>query len=175
VRYGINGVGGFGNAPNALVQNPDGLDGVSLNAELDETDIPVSGFLLNFLDFDPVKAAHFGAPAERSSPNALNILGARRLIYHYCIFGYSHGLTSSGGSGEMPGNDFMVTLGRWIAPAPEDQAGAFMHELGHNLGLHHGGGDDINYKPNYHSVMNYTWATSEFGYGPWELDYSRRV
>jgi hypothetical protein len=39
-------------------------------------------------------------------------------------------------------------------------ASSFMHELGHNLGLHHGGGfgvsgDDTNFKPNYISVMNY--------------------
>ncbi len=30
-----------------------------------------------------------------------------------------------------------------------------MHELGHNLGLRHGGFQDLNYKPNYRSVMNY--------------------
>jgi hypothetical protein len=30
-----------------------------------------------------------------------------------------------------------------------------MHELGHNIGLRHGGGDHINYKPNYLSIMNY--------------------
>ncbi len=30
-----------------------------------------------------------------------------------------------------------------------------MHELGHNLGLQHGGADDWNNKPNYLSVMNY--------------------
>ena len=32
-----------------------------------------------------------------------------------------------------------------------------MHELGHNLRLEHGGGDDVNYKPNYLSVMNYLY------------------
>ncbi len=32
-----------------------------------------------------------------------------------------------------------------------------MHELGHNLGLYHGGGDNCNYKPNYNSVMNYLY------------------
>jgi hypothetical protein len=36
-----------------------------------------------------------------------------------------------------------------------DQAGTFMHEFGHTLNLRHGGGDNINRKPNYLSVMNY--------------------
>ena len=30
-----------------------------------------------------------------------------------------------------------------------------MHELGHNLGLDHGGNDGRNYKPNYRSVIYY--------------------
>jgi hypothetical protein len=32
-----------------------------------------------------------------------------------------------------------------------------MHELGHNLLLRHGGDVDCNYKPNYNSVMNYSF------------------
>lgn len=32
-----------------------------------------------------------------------------------------------------------------------------MHELGHNLGLRHGGDENLNYKPNYLSVMNYLY------------------
>lgn len=35
------------------------------------------------------------------------------------------------------------------------------HELGHTLGLRHGGDDDINYKPNYPSVMNYEFALGD--------------
>lgn len=35
------------------------------------------------------------------------------------------------------------------------QAGTFMHELGHTLGLLHGGRDITNFKPNYLSVMSY--------------------
>ena len=65
----------------------------------------------------------------------------------------------------------MVTLGAWPDPeakglpftSGDEQAGVFMHELGHTLGLGHGGGDDINDKPNYHSVMNYLWSMPE----PW--------
>ena len=32
-----------------------------------------------------------------------------------------------------------------------------VHELGHNLGLRHGGFENTNWKPNYNSVMNYKY------------------
>ncbi len=32
-----------------------------------------------------------------------------------------------------------------------------MHELGHNVGLQHGGDESVNLKPNYISVMNYSY------------------
>jgi len=35
-----------------------------------------------------------------------------------------------------------------------------MHELGHTLGLRHGGGDAVPFKPNYLSVMNYSFQFS---------------
>jgi hypothetical protein len=38
------------------------------------------------------------------------------------------------------------------------QTGTFLHELGHNLGLSHGGKDDnLSYKPNQLSIMNYNF------------------
>lgn len=39
----------------------------------------------------------------------------------------------------------------------QQQAGTMIHELGHNLNLHHGGGNWLNRKPNYLSVMNYSF------------------
>ena len=78
-------------------------------------------------------------------------------------------------------SDFVVSLGApyWYKFGPDpnlwettrisQQAGTFMHELGHNLGLNHygidvGGGvpDDqrIMNKPNHLSVMNYLYQTS---------------
>jgi hypothetical protein len=84
-------------------------------------------------------------------------------------------------------NDFTVTLGGWprqrvdadrngvpdLAGAllrspsglPVDgtvaqHAGTFLHELGHNLALGHGGGDGTNNKPNYLSIMNYNWQVT---------------
>jgi hypothetical protein len=68
------------------------------------------------------------------------------------------------GTSELPGNDFMVTLGarHYVSNnerTPFDEQGVFMHELGHTLGLHHDG-DNANheYAPNYLSVMNLSYV-----------------
>jgi hypothetical protein len=64
------------------------------------------------------------------------------------------------GTSELPGNDFIVSMAaRWyvadIARTPFDEQGPFMHELGHNLGLHHDGDNaNVDSVPNYLSVMN---------------------
>jgi len=46
----------------------------------------------------------------------------------------------------------MVFLGRYTDAA---MTSTFLHELGHTLGLKHGGVDDLPYKPNFLSIMNY--------------------
>ena len=59
------------------------------------------------------------------------------------------------------------------------QAGTLMHELGHALGLLHGGEEDVNNKPNYLSVMNYSFQAcgvpTSAGLLPGICDYSRLV
>jgi hypothetical protein len=85
--------------------------------------------------------------------------------FHYALFAHLMGGqgTSSGMSRDFGAYDFIVSLAGIEGPknpagTTQDQAGTFMHELGHNLGLHHGGGeDDTTYKPNYLSVMNYSF------------------
>jgi len=70
-----------------------------------------------------------------------------------------------------------VSLGSWSGGVgtTNEQAGTFMHELGHNLGLRHGGDDHTNYEPNFLSIMNYSFQTrglrinSQDGH----FDYSR--
>ena len=85
----------------------------------------------------------------------------RRRVFHYCIFSHlatlSPGGFVSGYTLQPTGGYFIVSLNE---PTVNDQAGTFMHELGHSLGLHHGGpigkpNSTQNYKPNYLSVMNY--------------------
>lgn len=106
-------------------------------------------------------------------------------IFHYAIFGVSQepgGASGSSGIAEIAGNDFLVTLGGWNLNTSSTantnklinyQAGTFMHELGHNLNLRHGGFEDANHKPNYFSVMNYLYqlnglSSSASGIGPFQ-------
>jgi X-X-X-Leu-X-X-Gly heptad repeat protein len=92
--------------------------------------------------------------------------------------------TTSGVS-DVGGADSLITLGLWKAAGQTDpvQAGTFMHELGHSLGLTHGGlyydtqGSYVptlepNCKPNYQSVMSYQFQVDLLDQGV--LDYSEQ-
>jgi hypothetical protein len=89
----------------------------------------------------------------------------RAAVFHYALFGYKHDLDDPRGSGAsgnsrgIGGTDILVTLGNFTegVGTVQQQAGTLMHELGHNLGLRHGGCDDTNPKPGYMSVMNYIY------------------
>ena len=156
-----------------------------------DLNIPVAAWADNpWAEFDAVKAQYFGTPAERNSPNWQNIRRAKRMVFRYCVFAQQYGSSGSSGRAELPGDDFFVSLGAqgWQDlrndllgnPAPfswdDVVAGTFMHELGHTLGLRHGGTDHLLYKPNYHSVMNYTWQVPQWAYsGSWILDYSAQA
>jgi hypothetical protein len=131
------------------------------------------------VSFYDLKAA---APAFPAGTKAFQHYG---LFAHYnsCDFGTAaalHCITcpatgkipatppfGSTGIAEIDGNDFMVSLGnavqdKNVTPSQYNLGGTFMHELGHNLGLRHGGGSDTfgdaedtpTFKPNFLSVMN---------------------
>ncbi|MEJ3748146.1 DUF11 domain-containing protein [Actinomycetes bacterium KLBMP 9797] len=105
------------------------------------------------------------------SIRAAHLNPALRPYYHYSLWNHrqpdvpsSPGgplvpNTSSGSCCSDSGKDVMVSLGGWTndVGSTREQAGTFAHELGHALGLGHGGGDRINCKPNYHSIMNYVY------------------
>jgi hypothetical protein len=134
------------------------------------------------LDFDVLKQYNFATAAQRANPKALD---AKREVFRYMVFAHlMYGLGGSSGAAEVHGNDGMVTLGAGAsilghAVGSEDQqAGTFMHELGHLLGLRHGGGDFVGCKPNYLSVMSYTRQLpgaplSATQWNKTGLDYSR--
>lgn len=183
----------FAAAPAESVKNPDGSVGISLHwihggdwslRRQPWNDVSALGYPLAFSrvkDGDP-NGDHsdgaFGLPTERLSTNWSNIRASRQLVYRYAVFADSFGGSGASGIAELPGNDFIVTLGsqwRTDGGTRSEQAGTFMHELGHTLGLGHGGGNSMQFKPNYFSVMNYIWQLPGAGYvGSWKLDYSRK-
>jgi hypothetical protein len=92
---------------------------------------------------------------------------------------------STSGVSDIGGGDSLITLGLWGAAGQTNpvQAGTFMHELGHSLGLTHGGlyfdtpGSYVptlepNCKPNYQSVMSYQFQVDLLDNGV--LDYSEQ-
>jgi hypothetical protein len=179
-------ISSFAAVPANIAQNPDGLPGITLHIESDEFALPLTSF--NPLDpfgppvsppsntFTSFRNNFFGTPTERALPNATLTLRSKALAYRYALFADSEGNTTVGGRGEMPGNGFYVTLGNWPIPGGtvQQQAGLFMHELGHNLGLDHGGDQPQNYKPNhFQTVMNYAWTLPSSSFNGYRLDFSR--
>lgn len=86
--------------------------------------------------------------------------------WHYCIMAHTYDMGAgpySSGVAELLGDDFLVSMGPFSnnIGTPFDRASTFVHELGHNLGLMHGGDQDqavvTQYKPNYASVMAYRY------------------
>ena len=110
--------------------------------------------------------------------NLLDISEVRTLVFHHCLFADTLTENLSGAitkttSGITPGfgQYFAVTLGGWGSVDETTIAGTFMHELGHSLGLRHGGCDNEHYKPNYLSVMNYAFQTTGLA-GTGSINYS---
>jgi len=135
---------------NAKLGSTGGLkDGIALHLDLDD-EIPHESVMTVF-GFYIAKGNHFD-------------VAKRGRCFHYVIwadgFQDAKGNLISGQSMGIPDDSFIVSLGPWEADTGGDDAektGTFMHELGHNLGLRHGGGENLNYKPNHLSVMSYAW------------------
>ncbi|MBS3922403.1 MAG: hypothetical protein KGZ37_04550 [Nitrosarchaeum sp.] len=112
---------------------------------------------------DQVKSVYFGSPSERNiSDWSTNGWKQKKQVFHYGLsIDKQQGSPTSSGFGELLGNDFGISYGGWPSGIPTHrayQSGTIMHELGHNLGLSHGGSylDAINCKPNLVSVMSYS-------------------
>ena len=145
----------FASAP---VRNPDGTSGIHVFQDLapptgrtsadsgsnriDDAD----GFIEDGVGGDD----YAGKEAQNFDPR-------RAGYFHYVIF--AHGYTAapgSSGQASIGGHRMLITLGCGFGNVNE-VAHTIVHELGHNLGLRHGGNEDCNEKPNYDSVMNYRY------------------
>ena len=125
-----------------------------MNAELNFGSVetsPITGFrYYNWGDFDQMKSQ--GLDEVRVG------------VFHYGIVVYQiadmkiDGL-ARGGTFENGGGPYFLLGARFLSDTI-DQAATLMHELGHNLGLQHGGFDNILNKPNYLSLMNPLFSDS---------------
>lgn len=149
--------------------NPDGSNGITLHAytssqvthePLTELADPMNGLMPSFY---PIKDGHFD---ERHA-----------CCVHYSLWAHQQadslidGVPSSvAGRGTLRGINTLLTLGKVLQPDPPfgapdpigfafEQAITFVHELGHNLGLGHGGDTEQNFKPHYMSIMNYRYGS----------------
>lgn len=140
----------FGSAP---VTNPDGTSGITLIQDYGQGGAFTGGNLI--ADTDGVLVGNV-FDSEYQNYKSAHFASSRFGYFHYVILPHFYD-TNSGSSGyaEIVGDDLIVSL--YCANTDQNVANTIMHELGHNLGLQHGGSDSTNYKPNYNSVMNYLY------------------
>ena len=193
-------VNSFANAP---VSNPDGTTGIHLHIDTGGAANGVAPGTIGAYNLGGGNVVPFQTNLGVAGSNCTNYDWSqfqslknsyfnpyRIPIFHYMIFAYDLGPTCgsvSGISRNSPvdsvfikgATDFIVSLGEWDDEGVNhgsltEREGTFMHELGHNLGLRHGGNDNINYKPNYLSVMNYFFQMDGvYRDGGYHYDYSR--
>lgn len=133
--------------------------------------------------FDQLKSKFFGTDSTWKQ---------KKQVFHYALFVHNQCSGASSGNAEVFGNDMIISLGSFDGSIgnPEQQAGTFMHELGHNLNLGHGGPPldildnpatptvnealSINCKPNHLSVLSYSRQFPDLVSNR-ALDYSRQI
>jgi hypothetical protein len=185
----------FANAP---VSNPDGARGINIHIDngpastmnprkstkwgalAKSNEVTHAKVLGSFKDDNPNKAYRWG-PFDVYKK--ANFDSGRAIAFRYLLVAHRYGLDTNRSSGlarvatnkfGLGGSDFIMTLPQTIAdidtndPATGNLAGTIMHEMGHTLGLGHGGryvssdtlaltADHTHNKPNYLSVMNYSF------------------
>ena len=166
----------FANAP---VDNPDGSTGITLLIRIKDQQAPTVDLLGDWNSLtetyywsgDTEGITYFQEIRDHPVHGFTQGLAA---VAHYCLFAKrirykdnsASGIARPGSLVDSVGNDFIVSLG-YMGKAgigtDREQAGTFMHELGHTLGLLHGGADGELNKPNYLSVMNYYFQFEGLG------------
>ncbi|MEA2386690.1 MAG: hypothetical protein QOJ22_864 [Thermoleophilaceae bacterium] len=194
----------------APVTNPDGKNGVTMHIDNGPTSVmnPKTGAKWDTLS-DSDQLAHSDQLGSTTADvydwgpydtlKRANFAEARRTTFRYVISLHSFAGNNIGRARDMPGvenlgitldgpSDMIVAANQPCAtghcPLNSRQQGVnLMHELGHLLGLGHGGRaggpngtpDIINGKPNYFSIMNYLFSFNGLkkNDGTFLTDYSR--
>jgi hypothetical protein len=134
------------------VWNVDGVPGYNFIADYGQGGIFTGG---NAVDFQngvttPLDPPFFAVKAANFAANRTGYFRYQVHAHYYQDFSDSSGLANVGGDNSV------VTLNCSYGIV-SFQRNTIIHELGHNLGLQHGGDDDCNRKIPYNSLMNYTY------------------
>jgi hypothetical protein len=133
------------------VTNPDGIDGINFIADYGQGPAPFTGG--NEVDFPdavttPLQQPFFDVKMANFNPNRVGYFRYQAHAHFYLDN------DPSSGWGNIWGDNSIVSVNCYW-----DDLGivrnTILHELGHNLGLQHGGSDFCNKRPNYNSLMNY--------------------
>ncbi|HVF34850.1 MAG TPA: M12 family metallo-peptidase, partial [Candidatus Saccharimonadia bacterium] len=134
---------------------PDGSKGINLIQDYGQSGAATGGNAV--AGFSAMLPGTFDA--THAAIKAANFDPKRLGYFHYVLMAHRYNLTSSSsGYAETIGDDVLVTL--QCVRNPAVVGNTIAHELGHNLGLKHGGDEGCNRKPNYNSIMNYTFQFS---------------
>jgi hypothetical protein len=162
----------FDNAP---FLNPNGPPGIHL--VLDTHTIPyVAEVCFNIGAPSWCNDAITANPAIKkfSDLKSANFANASRdKIFHYAIWGAKQTFGPSGQSDWA--DDFLISFDDKATSfhTVRSQAEGLAHELGHDLGLTHGGGEnDDDYVVAHWSVMSYSWDKRTGQSGQWRLDHA---
>jgi hypothetical protein len=139
----------FAASPNV---NPDWSTGINVIQDYGQGAPFTGGNLIPDTDgnIDALGSEFYSYKSSYFDPNRLG-------YFHYAISTHRYNGSNSSGYAEIYGDDLIISLYTFFA---NDQyfANTAVHELGHNLGLLHGGNEYCNDKPNYSSVMNYRYT-----------------
>lgn len=153
----------FANAP---IQNLDSSTGIDLHIELGEA-VPYQAQCGCDCVKELFEERRVLNAAERASDIADKLFPAKSKMVHYFLYVDEIYSESTLYGQACPG---AFGISRFTTDV-NLEARILMHELGHLLGLQHGGDEPTNFKPNYVSAMNYSFARASSM--PFKLDFSR--
>lgn len=142
----------------APIANPDGTTGIDMIVDYGQgPPFNTGGSLVD--DISGVDGNLVGGvnSAEYGAIKNANFHAVRENYFHYALHVHRYNSSStSSGQAEIDGDDQIVSL--YCFESLTNTSNTMMHELGHNLGLRHGGNVSApNRKPNYNSIMNYAF------------------